>query len=65
MKTIISHFENGLKTFEGEDEFISFMQGIFEENEEIDSDADPIKSYYDALEYLFYCDNWEFKGFVK
>jgi len=25
MKTIISHFENGLKTFEGEDEFISFM----------------------------------------
>ena len=55
----IKHFENGDKNFDNEDDFILFMQGVFNENEEKDTELKPITNFHEALDYLTkYCGNW-------
>lgn len=60
MTTTIEHFENGKKHFNNEQDFIIFMKGIFEENEENNDILKPIETYEQCLIYLmFYCANFE------
>lgn len=54
----VKHFENGIKTFQSEKEFIMWVNGIFGENEE-DKTLSPPKDAEEAGRYIaHYCDNW-------
>lgn len=64
MKTIIKHFENGLREFFSEDEFIGFTKQLCHENG--DELIFPISTYASAMIYLNeFCDNFEliYSGF--
>jgi hypothetical protein len=60
IKTVIEHFESGVKEFSNELEFMMFVRKIHKENEGNENVIIDIYSYKDALIYMFmYCDNFK------
>jgi hypothetical protein len=59
METIIEHYENGIKRFLSNEEFVKFCQVLFGENEKNDTALTRPETYIEALEYMrIYCDGF-------
>lgn len=63
--TSIIHFEDGVKIFDNNDDFINFVKKLWFENEKddiepVDIILRPLETYQDCLIYLMmYCGNFE------
>jgi hypothetical protein len=56
----VRHFENGVKLFETDKEFLSWANLIFAENEEGDDTLTPPQDIEEAARYIaHYCQEWD------